>query len=760
MGLIESKYKNSRVAKSNGDVKKSKTIANCNAVENGHCYSDQKSKGNEASKTMNGGLLNAGKDTNNTKKVKKSKVFHSRKIESGKVTNNSGHKSNHGKTKEDSDQKNKWTTIPRSAHSTIERLIKSLDYQIVEFSVNIDDKSSILAEKTSVLKYKTPHFRAKASVIVPALEKGDQAVVGWIQVVNSMIFVNRYGDYGLSSWEFPELTTGRQMMISDSDGHRYPWYGSKKEVAVLKGPTSSPSMLTVIMNDNFSPQVTWFVPAPNHRKTCKEAKLTRVFRKQSFTACLAVMKVANNGSLNTQTEIHQSPFNPDLSTASSSPYNGLSILRGIKWELKVDIHIDPSKSIGERSTIPNGHLSTNQYFTINDPDILAGILDLSALHPPNANKSQTLIWRPFTLSMLRPNSTTATSYATSTKNHPANNNTAISGSSAVNNHPNNKTTAVESSSGADISHYPPPQTSTSIDNLSNTFCTFSESNSASPSSSFSSSPPNLLTSAPNKVISPSLSSINNLSSTTEPSFTPQTHTKTASSSLSSSSSSSSSSSPLANPDKNHTKLNSSVSTDPLHFDQSSKTSSPALPETKKSISHSTLSATATPITKAYPQSHAHNNQNNPLFKKFGTTKKSRVLTNDRNKLHQSKLPPLKLPCVNASDNNGDNKCDKNDDNKCDKNGDNKCDKNVAKNGGSNGNDKDGGSGGSKGDDKIGGSGDNGGGGDKNDVFMPLKVETVIVQPSYTKVDMLGYLRMTKGLSGLLHKCVVNEVEDC
>ena len=44
-------------------------------------------------------------------------------------------------------------------------------------------------------------------------------------------------------------------MVSDADGRQYPWYGSKKEVEYLQGPTKSSTFLTVQMDDNFYPQV-------------------------------------------------------------------------------------------------------------------------------------------------------------------------------------------------------------------------------------------------------------------------------------------------------------------------------------------------------------------------------------------------------------------------------------------------------------------------------------------------------------------------
>lgn len=44
-----------------------------------------------------------------------------------------------------------------------------------------------------------------------------------------------------TSWEFPELTSGKQSMISDCDGRHYPWYGSRNETVIFK--VSSPALI-------------------------------------------------------------------------------------------------------------------------------------------------------------------------------------------------------------------------------------------------------------------------------------------------------------------------------------------------------------------------------------------------------------------------------------------------------------------------------------------------------------------------------------
>jgi hypothetical protein len=81
-----------------------------------------------------------------------------------------------------------------------------------------------------------------------------------------------------TSWEFPEIAGSKWKMVSDADGKMYPWYGSRHEVHLVKGPHQAHTT-AVYMNDNFFPQVTWHIPNKRYEKT---PRLTHVHRKQKF----------------------------------------------------------------------------------------------------------------------------------------------------------------------------------------------------------------------------------------------------------------------------------------------------------------------------------------------------------------------------------------------------------------------------------------------------------------------------------------------
>ena len=70
------------------------------------------------------------------------------------------------------------------------------------------------------------------------------------------IALDTYGDYGYTSWEFPEMVTREKSLINDSDGRNYPWYGSSHQVVTINGPIAHTSKYTVTMRDFFHP---WYV---------------------------------------------------------------------------------------------------------------------------------------------------------------------------------------------------------------------------------------------------------------------------------------------------------------------------------------------------------------------------------------------------------------------------------------------------------------------------------------------------------------------
>ena len=149
-------------------------------------------------------------------------------------------------------------------------------------------------------------------------------------------------------------------MISDSDGKNFPWYGNKSEVCLIKGPIASSSSHTVHMNDNFCPHITWDLPVSSSK--IKKPKLTNVKREQSFTTWLVAMDVTNGSFI---------------------------VLKTVKWKMKLEIEVDPTKELGKRAKLISEPIQSQ-------PEIIKNNIDIPecALYPPNANSSQYLIWRP------------------------------------------------------------------------------------------------------------------------------------------------------------------------------------------------------------------------------------------------------------------------------------------------------------------------------------------------------------------------------
>lgn len=161
-----------------------------------------------------------------------------------------------------------------------------------------------------------------------------------------------------SSWELPELREGLVRAISDSDGVSYPWYGNTTETVTLAGPTGKPSRFTVSMNDNFYPSVTWAVPVSDS----KVPLLTHIKRDQSFTTWLVALNASTREKI---------------------------LLQTIKWRMRVDIAVDPSKPLGCRARLMGRpHQDQPRVLTRMEP------IPPNAMGRPNANDAQVLMWRP------------------------------------------------------------------------------------------------------------------------------------------------------------------------------------------------------------------------------------------------------------------------------------------------------------------------------------------------------------------------------
>ena len=193
-------------------------------------------------------------------------------------------------------------------------------------------------------------FSASAVVKFPPLSEGEHWKIGWIQSCTRMDFFNSYGDCGYSSWEFPQLMSGQNPMISDSDGRNYPFYGSKSEVIEIQGPSSDYTTLKVLMNDNFYPHITWDIPTSNERL----ARLTNVKRHQNFYTWLVAMN-ATNGSI--------------------------LVLKTISWQMNLEINVEPSKSPGARASLVSDPIPIQ-------PEILKQNIRIPTcvLYPPNVSR--------------------------------------------------------------------------------------------------------------------------------------------------------------------------------------------------------------------------------------------------------------------------------------------------------------------------------------------------------------------------------------
>lgn len=228
-------------------------------------------------------------------------------------------------------------------------------FKVIYSHAQVDKTETKTKENQSTLNYITPHFRAEAEVEVGPLREGEVYTVGWVQAVTSMLFTNTYPT-GQSSWEIQELNNGETIAVSDADGRQYPWYGVTTECKTVYGPCIASQRIKVLMNDNFSPTVSWAVPVGKDQPDA----LQRVHRDQSFVVWLIVK---------------------NETTRTILP------LRAYRWRAIINIAVDCSRDIGERAKLlePKIQAQPLELFDLRIPQ--------SAVQSPRANEAQKFVWR-------------------------------------------------------------------------------------------------------------------------------------------------------------------------------------------------------------------------------------------------------------------------------------------------------------------------------------------------------------------------------
>lgn len=239
---------------------------------------------------------------------------------------------------------------------TIEKEKQALSrkFHVLESSASVDQTETKIRETVSTLNYVTPHFRADAEVEVGPLKDGEIYTIGWVQAVTHMKFYNEYPS-GTSSWEIQELNNGVSKAVSDADGRQYPWYGVTTERVTVKGPCLEQNV-RILMNDNFSPTVSWAIPVGRDQPDT----LRRVCRDQSFVVWLVIKNEITG-------DVHA--------------------LRAYRWRAVINIAVDCTGEIGHRSKL------LAPLYQDQPSELIEVALPPSALAPPRANEAQKFVWR-------------------------------------------------------------------------------------------------------------------------------------------------------------------------------------------------------------------------------------------------------------------------------------------------------------------------------------------------------------------------------
>lgn len=259
---------------------------------------------------------------------------------------------------------NKHASNSRTATATVmsnrsmarRKFLESFDVKLTVWRENrptdVDEANS---DKS--LRYRVAKFRAAAAVTMPKINTNETWQVGWVQACFYIKFVNQYGAFGYTSWEFPQLTRG-QTCVNDSDGNFFPWYSFKKGMVEIKGPTKTESSFEVVMNDSPSSQLSLSVPSHHYQA---RKSLSSINRLQEFKVWLVVRNVDTE-------EVYP--------------------IRCISWELSAVISVNPNREQGERARVLEGPQKPPIIHKSPHP------IPLHALQSPECNRAQALIWRP------------------------------------------------------------------------------------------------------------------------------------------------------------------------------------------------------------------------------------------------------------------------------------------------------------------------------------------------------------------------------
>jgi hypothetical protein len=227
-------------------------------------------------------------------------------------------------------------------------------WTITGFKATIGEGLATVLERPDYLIYRTPYFTADATLTV-STPKNQSYTIGFIQQVDS---VNIRCDYAkaFTTWEIPKLP------ISDARPNLAPWYDSDEGRKNVKAGEKNVTV-TLAMNDNFSPRVSWKEPLPpDGRAERAVPELRLIKRDQTFSVWLVAMRDSDKA---------------------------ISVLKKVSWRMEVDIVVDSTREIGSRCKVNK--------VPIHKPSIVDGSAEKvpeQCLGEPTANGAQEFWWNP------------------------------------------------------------------------------------------------------------------------------------------------------------------------------------------------------------------------------------------------------------------------------------------------------------------------------------------------------------------------------
>ncbi|XP_042365649.1 family with sequence similarity 78 member Ab isoform X2 [Plectropomus leopardus] len=297
---------------------------------------------------------------------------------------------------------------------------------VLEVNTSIDPNPTSIDESSSVvLRYRTPHFRAFARVLVPPVASKETWTIGWIQACNHMEFYNTYGNKGIPATNTHHciaayLAVTKRAVKTQTGSETYvcnafPTHDQSSSAERRRHFVPVCIQLCLMCHRCLLLQSSWELPDlrdgkiqaisdsdgvnypwyGNTTETCtvvgptkKDSKFT-VSMNDNFYPSVTWGVPVSDSNVPQLSSIHRDQSFTTWLVAINQATSETLVLQTIRWRMRLHIQVDPEKPLGHRAVL-------NEPVAQEQPQVMGKneSIPSNAMVKPNANDAQVLMWRP------------------------------------------------------------------------------------------------------------------------------------------------------------------------------------------------------------------------------------------------------------------------------------------------------------------------------------------------------------------------------